>query len=211
MRKKARSAMYMKRITSRFAIAACGVMLTGAVVAAALTATPVARAARADAPAARRAPEALASGGKVFFTAYQNDDLPGSTVVLSGAIADFGAAVSVRKTGMVDPEHSSELNLALTQGTFRIVIGALHRKLENALSTAPYNLKTCSGHVAAVTATAPVVAGSGTGAYSGIRGSFRLTITANEVDAKPGCKPFSGSPLLAQSIFITGSGTVSFG
>jgi hypothetical protein len=29
------------------------------------------------------------------------------------------------------------------------------------------------------------------------------------VDAKPGCQPFSGStPLLAQSIFITGSGSL---
>jgi len=201
--------MYKKRLTSMFAIAACGVMLTGAGVAAALTAAPVARA-RADVPA-RGVKEAMATGGKVFFTANQNDDLPGATVVLSGAIADFGAAVSVLKNGMVDPEHSSEANLALTQGTFRIVIGPLHLKLENALSDAPYNLRTCSGHVAAVTGTAPVVPGSGTGAYAGIRGSFKLTITVNEVDATPGCQPFSGTPLLAQSIFITGSGTVSFG
>jgi hypothetical protein len=202
--------MYRKRLTSMFAIAACGVMLAGAGVAAALTAAPVARA-WADVPAARAATEALASGGNVFFTAYQNDDLPGATVVLSGAIADFGAAVSVLRNGVVDPEHSSELNLALTKGTFRLVIGPLHLKLLNALINAPYSLSTCSGHVAAVTGMAPVVAGSGTDAYSGIRGSFKLTITANEVDAKPGCQPFSGSALLAQSIFITGSGTVSFG
>jgi len=201
--------MHMKRLTSMFAIVACSVLLTGAGVAAALTAAPVARA-RTDVPAARGT-EALTSGGHVFFTAYQNDDLPGSTVILSGAIADFGAAVSVLRNGTVDPEHSSEFNLALTQGTFRIVIGPLHDKLVNALSDAPYNLRTCSGHVAAVTGTAPVVAGSGTGAYARIRGSFKLTITANEVDANPGCQPFSGSPLLAQSIFITGSGTVSFG
>jgi hypothetical protein len=65
-------------------------------------------------------------------------------------------------------EHSSQFNLALTQGSFRIVIGPLHAKFVNA-----------------------------------------LTITGNEVDAKPGCQPFSGSALLAQSIFIAGSGTVS--
>jgi len=200
--------MQMKRLTSMFAIVACGVMLAGAGVAAAITAAPVARA-RVDVPAAGGA-EARASGGHVFFTAYQNDDLPGSTVILSGAIADFGSAVSVLRNGTVDPEHSSEFNLALTQGSFRIVIGPLQRKLGNALSDAPYNLRTCSGHVA-VTGTAPVAAGSGTGAYAGIRGSFKLTITGNEVDATPGCQPFSGSALLAQSIFITGSGTVSFG
>lgn len=145
----------------------------------------------------------------MFFTAYENDDLPGATVVLSGAIGDFGAAVSVFRNGTVDPEHSSQLRLALTQGSFQIVIGPLHAKLLNALSHAPHNLGTCSGHVA-VTGAAPVVSGSGTGAYKGISGSFTLTITGNEVDAKPGCQPFSGSALLAQAIFITGSGAVSF-
>jgi hypothetical protein len=189
-----------------FAIGACGALLTGGGVAAA-TNTPPARAA-AGAPAARSTTTAPATG-YVFFTAYQNDDLPGATVVLSGAIGDFGAAVSVLRNGTVDPEHSSQLRLALTQGSFRIVIGPLHAKLLNALAHAPYSLRTCSGHVA-VTGAAPVVAGSGTGAYKGISGSFKLTITGNEVDAKPGCQPFSGSALLAQSIFIAGSGAVSF-
>ena len=175
---------------------------TGGGVAAA-TSAPAARA--GGVPAARGATPAPASGGHVFVTAYQNDDLPGATVVLSGAIGDFGAAVSVLANGTVDPEHSSQLNLALTQGSFRIVIGPLHAKLENALSHAPYKLRTCSGHMA-VTGAAPVVPGSGTGAYKGISGTFKLTITGNEVDAKPGCLPFSGTALLAQSIFVAGSG-----
>ena len=145
----------------------------------------------------------------MFLTSYQNDDLPGATVILSGAIGDFGEAVSVLPDGTVDPEHASQFNLALTQGSFRIVIGPLHAKFVNALSHASYNRTTCSGH-AAVTGAAPVVAGSGTGAYKGISGNFTLTIAVNEVDAKPGCQPFSGSALLAQSIFIAGSGTVSF-
>ena len=199
--------MHRKRLMPMFAIAACGILLTGGGAAAAVS-TLAARAA-AGAPAARGATRAPASGGHVFFTAYQNDDLPGATVVLSGAIGDFGAAVTVRPDGKVDPEHSSQLRLALTQGSFRIVIGPLHAELLNALGHAPYNRRTCSGHVA-VTGAAPVVAGSGTGAYKGISGSFKLTITANEVDAKPGCQPFSGSPLLAQTVVIAGSGTVSF-
>jgi hypothetical protein len=199
--------MHRKRLVSMFAIAACGILLTGGGVAAA-TGAPAAHAG-AGVPAARGAAAATARGGRVFFTAYQNDDLPGATVVLSGAIGDFGAAVSVLRNGAVDPEHSSQFNLALTQGSFRIVIGPLHAKLLKALSHALYNLRTCSGHVS-VTGAAPVVAGSGTGAYKGISGSFTLTITGNEVDAKPGCQPFSGSALLAQTIFIAGSGTVSF-
>jgi len=182
--------MHSKRLVSIFAFAACGVLLTGGGVATATSAS-------------------LGRAGAVFFTSYQNDDLPGATVVLSGAIGDFGAGVTVLRNGKVDPEHSSLLKLALTQGSFRIVIGPLHAKLLNALSHATYNLKTCSGHVA-VTGVAPVVPGSGTGAYKGINGSFTLTLTGNEVDAKPGCRPFSGSPLLAQTVFIAGSGTVSF-
>lgn len=145
----------------------------------------------------------------MYVTAYENDDLPGSTVVLSGAVGDFGQAVSVLPNGAVDPEHSSQLKFILTQGSFRIVIGPLHAKFVSALSHASYNLQTCSGD-AVVTGAAPVVPGSGTGAYAGISGDFELTITGNEVDAKPGCQPFSGSALLAQSIFIQGSGTVSF-
>jgi hypothetical protein len=199
--------MHRKRFIFMNVIAACGVLLVGGGAAAAINAP--AALGQAGAPAERGAATAPASGGQVFFTAYQNDDLPGSTVVLSGAIGDFGQAVSVLPDGTVDPEHSSQVNLALTQGSFRIVIGPLHAKFVNALSRAPYNLKTCSGH-AAVTGTAPVVTGSGTGAYNGITGNFTLTITGNEVDAKPGCQPFSGSALLAQSINIAGSGTVSF-
>jgi hypothetical protein len=196
--------MRRKQIMSMFAIAACGVLLTSEGVAAA-TGVPASHA-RAGGPAARSATRV--GSGHVYFTAYENDDLPATAVVLSGAIADFGAGVSVLKNGKVDPEHSSQFNLALTQGSFRIIIGPLHVKLLNALSHATYNPTTCSGHVT-VTGTAPVASASGTGAYKGISGKFKLTLTVNEVDGKPGCQPFGG-PLLAQSIFITGSGTVSF-
>ena len=200
--------MTRKRLVSMLLIAGCGALLTGGSVAAAAR-TPAVRAG-AGIGVAHGTARALPRGGHVYFTSYQNDDLPGATVVLSGAIGDFGAAVTVLRNGTVDPEHSSLLNLALTQGSFRIVIRPLHAQLLNALDHAPYNRKTCSGHVM-VTGTAPVVAGSGTGAYKGIRGSFKLTLTANEVDTRPGCQPFSGSPLQAQTVFITGSGTVSFG
>jgi hypothetical protein len=201
--KKERFDMHRKRLLPILAIAACGLLLAGGGVAAAASAPAT------GAPAARDTTTTPAKSGRVFFTAYQNDDLPGATVVLSGAIGDFGAAVSVFPNGKVDPEHNSQFNLALTQGSFRIIIGPLHAKLLKALQHATYNLRTCSGHVA-VTGAAPVVAGSGTGAYKGIKGSFKLTITGNEVDTKPSCRPFSGSPLQAQSVFIAGSGTVSF-
>jgi hypothetical protein len=192
-------------------IAACAALLTGGGAAAYAAPTVPAPAVSAPpaAPSAGNTQQGPAGGGPVQFTAYQNDDLPGAAVVLSGAIGDFGTAVSVLPNETVDPEHSSQYKLLLTQGSFRLLAGPLHAQFVQALSQAPYNLSTCSGH-ATVTGAVPVVADSGTGAYKGIHGTFTLTITGNEVDAKPGCHPFSGTALLAQTIFIAGSGTVTY-
>ena len=199
--------MNRKRLVSMFAIAACGVLLTGTGVAAA-TSAPAAGA-TGGTSAARGTATAPARGGTVRFTAYTNDDLPGATVVLTGAIGDFGEGVSVLPDGTIDPEHTSDLNLALTHGSFRILIGPLHEKLVQAFTHFKPNKRTCSGHVA-VTGAAPVVTGSGTGAYAAISGNLTLTITVNEVDGQSTCHN-GASVLLAQSLYIAGSGIVSFG
>ena len=70
------------------------------------------------------------------------------------------------------------------------------------------NPATCSGS-ATVTARTPVVAGSGTGAYQGITGSFTLTATVDEIDVKSGCT--ATGTFIAQVIVISGSGTVRIG
>jgi hypothetical protein len=46
------------------------------------------------------------------------------------------------------------------------------------------------------------------GAYKGIRGSFPVTLTLNEVEARP-CQPSPGA-FRAQLITVAGSGTISF-
>jgi hypothetical protein len=204
--------MHSKQFVSMFAIAASAGALVLAGCASAST--------QASAAGGRSATETLAAGvtsatrtpvagGTVRFTAYANDDLPGATVILTGVIGDFGAAVSVLPDGTIDPEHTSEFNLALTQGSFRISIAVLHEDLVRAFGHFKPNLRTCSGHVT-VAAAAPIVAGSGTGSYKGISGNFNLTATVNEVDGKSSC---SGGPsvLLAQDLSIAGTGTVSFG
>ena len=145
----------------------------------------------------------------MWITAYANDDLPGATVIMTGAIGDFGGGVSVLPNGTVDRGHTSEFNLALTQGSFRIDIGPLHEKLLKAFTHFKPNPRTCSGHVAE-TGAAPVVAGSGTGSYKGISGNFKLTVTVNEVNENSLCHG-GRSVLLAQALFIAGSGTVSSG
>jgi hypothetical protein len=62
-----------------------------------------------------------------------------------------------------------------------------------------------------VTRQVPVVAGSGTGAYKGIGGSFTLTATLDEVDKASTAQPCSASSaFLNQAILVTGPGTMTF-
>jgi len=63
--------------------------------------------------------------------------------------------------------------------------------------------------VAKTNPPATQVAGSGTGSYRGIRGTFRLTVTLDEVYRPGACTETAA--YLAQSIVTTGPGTVSFG
>jgi hypothetical protein len=55
---------------------------------------------------------------------------------------------------------------------------------------------------------AALVAGSGTGAYRGITGSFGMKISVNEVDVKPVCN--GTSPFVSQLILVTATGNVSY-
>ena len=158
----------------------------------------------ADGPAATKTP---AAGGTVYLADYTDNDGPKSTVILTGAIGDFGEAVSVHPNGTVDPDHSSELSLALRDGSFRVSIADLDKKFVSAMRHFPSNASTCSGTVT-VAAAAPIVAGSGTGSYRGISGNFNLTIKLAEVDAKANCS--ASSALLRESIVTAGSGTISF-
>lgn len=122
-------------------------------------------------------------GGTVHLLDYTDNDAATTTVVLTGAIGDLGQGVSVNPDGSLSTEHS-ELNLVLSQGSFRLDIAALDKKFANAAGTVPfqYGPKSCSGF-STVTDAAPIVAGSGTGAYLGVGGTFQLTMTLNEVDA----------------------------
>jgi hypothetical protein len=137
---------------------------------------------------------------------YTDNDGAVSSLVLTGAIGDLGTAVSVDADGAISAGHGGELELALSQGTFRIDVAALDKKVAAVMSTFPPDKASCSGTVTASGAV-PIVAGSGTRAYRGIAGTFTLTVTIAEVDAKAGCTV--GSPFLGQMIITAGSGAVS--
>lgn len=137
-----------------------------------------------------------------------NSDGPRFQAIVTGAVGDHGQAVSVYPDGRVDPQHDSDLSLRLTRGSFLLNGAALDKRVVTALRHWRGNPATCSGS-ATVTAAAPVVAGPGTGAYQGVTGTFTLTATVDEIDAKAGCT--ATGTFIAQVIVITGTGTVRTG
>ncbi|RAG81026.1 hypothetical protein DN069_35065 [Streptacidiphilus pinicola] len=166
-----------------------------------------------SAAAAAPHPAAAAHGDRtVRMVAYANNDGPTASVVVTGAVGDYGQAVSVYPDGSIDPEHNSQLSLKLSHGSFRLDTGALDKAFVAAMASEfPSDKTTCSGHVA-VTQRVSVVPGSGTGAYRGIGGAFTLTVALDEVDAVSAAQPCTGgAAFLSQVILISGQGSVSLG
>jgi hypothetical protein len=136
-------------------------------------------------------------------------DGPTSTVILTGAIGDYGTGTTVHPDGTIDPDHTSDLKLTLARGSFDIDIARLHSQFAAAFKqNFPTNPGTCSGTIKA-SAPATIVAGSGTGAYRSVTGSFELSINVDEVDTGGKCD--GTGKFLAQDILITGAGTVEHG
>src|SRR5215469_16485191 len=193
--------MHRNRVAATLALAAvAGALVTGGCVSAATK--PPAAAATASARAA------TATGGTANIMIYAvNTDGAYWHAIVSGVIGDYGPAVSIYPNGKVDTAHNSEMELRLTHGSFRLSIAALDKKFVKAAAHEPVYPKTCTDLVS-VTGTTPIVAGSGTGAYHRIRGSFPVTLTLNEVEARP-CQPSPGA-FRAQLITVAGSGTIWF-
>ena len=99
------------------------------------------------------------------------------------------------------------MKLSLTRGSFRLSTAGLERKFAMATRHEPVYPGTCSDF-ASIRAAVPIVAGSGTGAYRGIGGSFSVTATLHEVEAAP-CS--HASAFRWQAIIASGPGSVSLG
>jgi len=192
--------MHRNRVAAMPAIA----MFAGALVAGGCVSATT----RTPAAAAMASRAAAATSGKANIMIYAvNTDGAYWHAIVTGVIGDYGAAVSIYPDGQVDPAHNSELDLRLTHGSFRLSIAALDMKFEKAAAHEPVYPRTCTDLVS-VTGTTPIVAGSGTGAYRRVRGSFPVTLTLNEVEARP-CQPSPGA-FRAQLITVAGSGTIWF-
>ena len=155
-------------------------------------------------------------GGVVHVFDYGDGEGVGSTVVLTGAIADSGSADSIDANGTPDPSNNTEVRLSLVRGTFDISVVGLDKKISAAFNKFSPNTDTCSGNVSVI-GGAPIVAGSGTGAYTGISGGFTLGFTFAAIFPKYASGPHKGqcnfsnsAEPVGQAQIVQGSGTVSF-
>ena len=115
--------------------------------------------------------------------------------------------MAVYPDGKVDQEHNSEMELKLSRGTFRLNIAQLEKQFfTHAMRHYPTYPAMCSVFDS-ITVPVPIVAGSGTGAYRGVTGTFTITVTAEEDQYRP-CNP-PAKPPYWEVILLTGHGTIS--
>ena len=88
------------------------------------------------------------------------------------------------------------MELKLQHGTFRLYIDGITSKFRAQAAHEPVYPATCSDYIN-VTASVPVVAGSGTGAYRGIHGDFSSTLSGYEDEKAQPC----GGGFLARSSY----------
>jgi hypothetical protein len=186
------------------AVLAGALAVTGCAASAASTSA----ASTAAASTAAASPTAAAAADSAHLMVYSiNSDGPDFRAIVTGAIGDYGPAVTVFPDGKVDPSHTHDLELKLTHGSFKLSITELDHRFVAVTTHEPIYPRTCSDYM---TASAPmaIVPGSGTGAYRGISGRFAVTITADEVEKKP-CQPVGA--IQWQALVLRGPGRVKVG
>ncbi len=135
----------------------------------------------------------------------------GGTIVITGAIGDFGTTLSVDKNGKVNA-NGNYGKITLKKGTFVVNLTTLNAAGNNAQPT--INATTCSGYL---TVSEPITLFGGTGLYKGIAGTVKITETYAIVlprftsGAKKGqCNESNSAQPIAQYSAVIGSGTVRF-
>lgn len=145
------------------------------------------------------------SGGSVQIFVRQGNG-PNSTVLITGAIGDYGSAVSVNRNGKVNANGNFE-KVKLKKGTFLVDGTLLNQAMNDVQPT--FDATNCSG---TGTGSGPVTLSNGTGAYKGISGTLTMTITFAFITSQKNgsCDQNHNDPPLSQYQSITGSGTVAF-
>jgi hypothetical protein len=175
-------------------VMACGALAACTTAHADQAQTTDARSSADSAPAS-----ALVSGsGQVHLTDYTDHDGTISTIIVTGAVGDYGSAKR--------DDGKGQLDLNLTQGSFRLNSANLDGRFLAQMRHLAVNQHSCSAEATA-SGGVPIVPGSGTAAYSNISGAFELTMTLDELYHPGACR--ETAPYLAQQIITTGWGNIS--
>jgi hypothetical protein len=133
----------------------------------------------------------------VHLTDETDSDSPTSSVILSGAISDFGTATLEQSSG--------RFVLQLSRGSFTLQLAELDGRFVAELRGLSVNHSSCSAF-AQVSGTAPIVSGTGSGSYAHLTGGFDLTVSLDEVFHPGACG--EQKPYASQEIITSGWGTV---
>ncbi|MGZ6670705.1 MAG: hypothetical protein ACXVH3_39350, partial [Solirubrobacteraceae bacterium] len=145
---------------------------------------------------------------KVFVTPTSG---PRSSILVTGAIGDYGKTLRVDKNGKTAGNGDYQ-KVTLKQGSFEVNATALNKKLN---ASAPVvNKTTCS---LVFSGSAPTTVFNGTGLYKGISGTVRITVTFAGIAPrytsgthKGQCNFSNSAQPLGQYQAITGTGSVHF-
>lgn len=154
----------------------------------------------------------IPSGGPIQLIATAGSN-PAGTIVVAGAIGDYGKTLSMTKSGKPDA-NGNYVKITLQKGTFEVNSTAFNKATAKAPATIN-DKATCSY---AFTGSGPVTLFNGTGLYKGISGN--LTITINFIGDGPlyttgtkkgKCNPNQNLQPLSAKGWIMGRGNVKFG
>jgi hypothetical protein len=155
----------------------------------------------------------MPTGGlvKVFVTPKGANSEHG-TILIVGAIGDWGTTLNVNANGTPDP-NGNYAKVTLQKGAFEVNLTSLNA-LSNKVQPTFY-AGSCS---AVFSIKGPIGLSDGTGAYQGISGTLTITETFAFIlprfasGAHAGqCNASNSAQPVAQHGDITGSGTVGFG
>jgi len=136
----------------------------------------------------------------------------GGTIVVVGAIADYGKVLTVGPNGKPNP-NGHFVDVTLRKGTFKIDKTAL----DKASNDAPPSVASAATCSFGGSATGPITLSDGTGAYTGISGTLQVTLTFGgdgplytSGPKKGKCNTSDSAQPLAQFGSAIGRGTIRF-
>jgi hypothetical protein len=136
---------------------------------------------------------------------------PRGTILVTGAIGDYGKTLSVDKNGKVDNNGDFQ-KVTLKKGSFWVDATALSKKLNT--SQPSVSKSTCSTLFSAAATTTLF---KGTGLYKGISGKVKITVTFAGIVPRLASGPHKGqcnfannAQPLSQYQSITGTGNAKF-